>query len=68
MQQININGSDLLVTQRLPNDSGYTWTLASRLGDMLHVRAEELFGPRDPILHYPRYRIRMADGPSNLVS
>ena len=45
MQQININ-SNLLATQRLPDDSGYTWTLASRLGDMLHL-AEELFGPRD---------------------
>ena len=45
MQQININ-SDLLVTQPLPNDNGYTWTLASLLGDMLHI-AEELFGPRD---------------------
>ena len=45
MQQININ-SDLLVTQSLPNDNGYTWTLASLLGDMLHI-AEELFGPRD---------------------
>ena len=45
MQQININ-SDLLVAQRRPNRSGYTWTLASRLGDMLHM-AEYLFGPRD---------------------
>ena len=44
MQQININ-SDLLVAQRLPDGSGYTWTLASRLGEMLHM-AEELFGPR----------------------
>ncbi|MDE0014214.1 MAG: hypothetical protein OXU36_23925 [Candidatus Poribacteria bacterium] len=43
MQQININ-NDLLVTQRLPD--GYTWTLASRLSDMLYM-AEELFGPRD---------------------
>lgn len=46
MQQININ-SDLLITQRLPNGSGYTWTLASRLGEMIYM-AEELFGPRDP--------------------
>ena len=46
MQQININ-SDLLVTQPLSNGNGYTWTLASLLGDMLHM-AEELFGPRDP--------------------
>ena len=43
MQQININ-NDLLVTQCLPN--GYTWTLASRLSDMLYM-AEELFGSRD---------------------
>ncbi len=43
MQQININ-NDLLVTQCLPN--GYTWTLTSRLSDMLYM-AEELFGPRD---------------------
>ena len=45
MQQININ-SDLLVAQRNANRNGYTWTLASRLGDMLHM-AENLFGPRD---------------------
>ena len=45
MQQININ-SDLLVTQRLPNGNRYTWTLASRLSDMLNM-AEELFGQRD---------------------
>ena len=45
MQQINIS-SDLLVAQRRPNRSGYTWTLASRLGDMLHM-VEYLFGPRD---------------------
>ena len=36
----------LLVTQPRCNSSGYTWTLASRLGHMLHV-AEELFGQRD---------------------
>ena len=46
MPQININ-SHLLVAQELSNDNGYTWTLASRLGDMLHM-AEKLFGPRDP--------------------
>ena len=45
MPQININ-SDLLVTQPLPDNSGYTWTLASRLGEMLHL-AEQLFGARD---------------------
>ena len=46
MQQISIN-SDLLVAQCNSSGNGYTWTLASRLGDMLHM-AEELFGPRDP--------------------
>lgn len=45
MKQINVN-SELLVTQRLPDSSGYTWTLASRLGEMLQM-AEELFGQRD---------------------
>ena len=45
MQQINIS-SELLVAQRRSNRSGYTWTLASRLGDMLDM-AEYLFGPRD---------------------
>ena len=37
---------NLIIAERHPNSSGYTWTLASRLGDMLHM-AEELFGPRD---------------------
>jgi hypothetical protein len=27
-------------------ENGFTWTLASRLGEMLHI-AEEMFGPRD---------------------
>ena len=45
MSQININ-SNLLVAQRKSNGKGYTWTLASLLGDMLHI-AEKLFGPRD---------------------
>ena len=45
MQQININ-SDLFVTQRKFNGRCYTWTLVSRLSNMLHM-AEELFGPRD---------------------
>ena len=44
MPQININ-SDLLITQPM-SDGTWTWTLASRLGDMLHM-AEELFAPRD---------------------
>ena len=45
MKQINVN-SELLVTNPLSNGSGYTWTLASRLGEMLQM-AEELFGQRD---------------------
>lgn len=45
MQQININ-SNLLVAQRRSNGKGYTWTLPSRLGEMLNM-AEELFGKRD---------------------
>lgn len=44
MQQININ-SDLLVAQPL-SDGTVSWTLASRLGEMLDM-AEELFGPND---------------------
>ena len=57
----------LIVTQKI--DDVYTWTLPSRLGDMLHL-AEEQFGPRDcsytilgihfiegyPMLWYPKYR------------
>ena len=46
MKRINVN-SELLITERLPDGSGYTWTLASRLGEMLQM-AEELFGRRDP--------------------
>ena len=46
MPQINIE-RNLLFAERLSEGCGYTWTLASRLGDMLHM-AEELFGPRDP--------------------
>jgi hypothetical protein len=38
--------TDLLFARPLPNSSGYTWTLASRLGDMFRL-AEERFGPRD---------------------
>ena len=46
MQQIDITYSDLLVTRVRPEGNGYTWTLASLLGDMLHI-AEELLGQRD---------------------
>ena len=44
MPQININ-SELLVAEPLPDDT-VSWTLASRLGEMLDM-AEELFGERD---------------------
>jgi len=37
--------SSLLFAEPL-NENGYTWTLASRLGDIL-VKAESVFGPRD---------------------
>lgn len=43
---ITLIRTDLMVAQRLPTNDGYTWTLASRLGDMLHA-AQELFGVRD---------------------
>ena len=45
MQQISIE-KNLLFAERMSDDRGYTWTLASRLSNMLHM-AEELFGPRD---------------------
>ena len=45
MQQIHVK-SDLLYAQPLSDRDGYTWTLVSRLGEMLYM-AEELFGPRD---------------------
>ena len=68
MAQNNIN-SNLLIAHPLSDKSGYTWTLASRLGDMVHM-AEELFGWRDysytllgvefsddgPQIWYPRNR------------
>jgi len=38
---------DLLVANPLPDKSGYSWTLASRLGHMLRI-AQERYGPRDP--------------------
>ncbi|MBD2472179.1 hypothetical protein [Nostoc sp. FACHB-145] len=41
------NIKDSLVTaNRLPSGSGYTWTLASRLGEMIEL-IEEQFGERD---------------------
>ena len=46
MQQIDITYSDPLVTRVQPEGNGYTWTLASLLGNMLHI-AEGLFGKRD---------------------
>jgi len=39
--------TDLLYARRLPGDTGWTWTLASRLGHILRI-AQELYGPRDP--------------------
>lgn len=39
--------SDLFVARPLPNGSGFTWTLTSRLGQLLH-QAEFIYGPRDP--------------------
>ena len=46
MQQISVK-KNLLFAERMSDGRGYTWTLASRLSEMLHM-AEELFGPRDP--------------------
>jgi len=46
MQPITFIKPELMVAQRLPTNDGYTWTLASRLGDMLRI-AQELFGERD---------------------
>ena len=39
--------ANLLLARSLPDGNGYTWTLTSRLGDILHL-AEKIFGPRDP--------------------
>ena len=36
----------LFMTRELENKDGYSWTLASRLGDILHL-AEQEFGERD---------------------
>jgi hypothetical protein len=46
MQQTTPIQTDLIVAQPLAANDGYTWTLASRLGEMLH-RAEQLYGARD---------------------
>lgn len=46
MQQIDITSSEPLVTRVRSEQNGYTWTLASLLGNMLHI-AEDLFGQRD---------------------
>ena len=52
---------DLLIASPKPEKNGYTWTMASRLGEMLN-RAEELFGPRD--LSYTIIGVEFcADGP-----
>ena len=46
MQQIDIPSSEPLVTRVRSEGNGYTWTLASLLGNMLHI-AEDLFGQRN---------------------
>ncbi len=38
--------AELFITKELETKDGYTWTMASRLGDTLK-KAEELFGKRD---------------------
>lgn len=35
------------IASRLPTNNGYTWTLPTRLGQMLH-EIESQYGPRDP--------------------
>ena len=58
-RDVNIN-SELLISKPLP-DNRWTYTLASRLGDMLYL-AEKLFGPRD--LSYTPLGIEfVSDGP-----
>ena len=58
-KNVNIN-SDLLIPKLLSNDK-WTYTLASRLSDMLYL-AEDLFGPRD--LSYTPLGIEfIPDGP-----
>ena len=46
MQQPVTVDAELIICNPLPSGSGWTWTLASRLGAMLSD-AEALFGPRD---------------------
>jgi hypothetical protein len=50
---------DLFVAQPLLANTGWTYTLASRLGDMLY-QAEKLFGPRD--IDYTILGIEFRDG------
>ena len=38
--------ASLIIAEALPDGSGFTWTLASRLGQLIAF-AEERFGPRD---------------------
>jgi hypothetical protein len=45
IQNVSID-TDLFIARPLQSGDGYTWTLASRLGDMLFL-AEKMFGPRD---------------------
>ncbi len=45
IQSVEIE-TDLWFARRLPQNTGWTWTLASRLGHILRV-AQDLYGPRD---------------------
>jgi hypothetical protein len=48
MDSINRNDIYLrhIIAEKLKTNDGYTWTLASRLGEILHI-AEQRFGTRD---------------------
>ena len=52
---------DLVLSQRLPTDNGWSYTLASRLGQLLRS-AEQQFGPRDTS-YTPLGFEFVADGP-----
>ena len=43
---MNRVSDELIISKPIPNTDTCTWTLATRLGDMMCV-AEEMFGPRD---------------------
>jgi hypothetical protein len=50
---------NLVIAHPLSTNDGYTWTLASQLGKMLHL-AESLYGPRDS--SYTLLGIEFIDG------